>query len=689
MALIKCVECGKEYSSTVKTCPNCGFVPSFRKCADCDCISSVKRGYCAFCGAVFDSDLIPVSSEETEEYYQTLKASLNSSQDADSYDGILRALASMEDYKDCPALLKEAEKKSNYLRAIALMDDCQSATDWKKARDGFAAAGDYEDSKELYASCDESFKELRYAELDELYKEAGSDKEKLKELVSGYGELGDYSDSPKRLTDIKKALNSGRNKVLKITIGSVAGVAILIGGFIGIRYLVTVGLPKHHLEKGIEAYEAQDYALAVDELTRAGSYDTAPKHLEEAQIALHYQTGDQLFNSGDYQAAIEEFTQAGEYLDSQDRIETCTLASHYVAGVSLMEEGSYEQALAEFDQCPRYEDTEDKVAEANYQWGMELLNAGELNEGAKLLDESGTDEASDVLKSMGEEFVEQKDYESLVTMFRNIYDNSFCNSYYCYGQGMLAYNDQDYTTAEYNLNRCSGIGQADELYPECAYNAGLESMASGEFGNADLLFSKSEVQAKYADAQALEHVCHAEFLNSINDFPGAYEEYAQVPEDLEVDCFDIQGRRSMFTSDAARTAYMICGEHEATSNDTSVLDKGTYYQDGWELTYVYPGQSIEFSVKMNDDGTFDYTGTVTYYAFTEYSIISDYTEGEIMYGFIDLSHVKKFPKEYEIDSDTTLTFKDNKFTLHYKYVDHYAISFKYIYESKVVYKLDQ
>ena len=35
MALIKCSECGKEVSSSAKTCPHCGIKINFKKCPEC------------------------------------------------------------------------------------------------------------------------------------------------------------------------------------------------------------------------------------------------------------------------------------------------------------------------------------------------------------------------------------------------------------------------------------------------------------------------------------------------------------------------------------------------------------------------------------------------------------------------------------------------------------------------------
>ncbi|MCR4689293.1 MAG: hypothetical protein K5745_07070, partial [Saccharofermentans sp.] len=120
----------------------------------------------------------------------------------------------------------------------------------------------------------------------------------------------------------------------------------------------------------------------------------------------------------------------------------------------------------------------------------------------------------------------------------------------------------------------------------------------------------------------------------------------------------------------------------------SATDKGTYYQDGWEITSLVDHQYIEIQARMNEDGTFDFKGQVEYYVYTEYSIIREYNEHEMMYGVIDITGVKKFPKNTEVDLFTDLTYKDNKFTIHYKYVDQYSVSFRYIYESKVVYKID-
>lgn len=50
MALIKCSECGKEVSSSAKTCPHCGMKLSFKKCPECGKKLKGDETNCPECG---------------------------------------------------------------------------------------------------------------------------------------------------------------------------------------------------------------------------------------------------------------------------------------------------------------------------------------------------------------------------------------------------------------------------------------------------------------------------------------------------------------------------------------------------------------------------------------------------------------------------------------------------------------
>ncbi|MCR4689321.1 MAG: zinc ribbon domain-containing protein, partial [Saccharofermentans sp.] len=607
MALIKCVDCGKEYSSSVRTCPGCGFTPSFRKCEDCGAIVSLKRTFCACCGAIFAEDLFPASNAEAAEYYEGLISKLDAAETEEECLEIERSFKSLDNYKNSEEMQRKANAKATYIRSCNLMDNGVSSIDYKNAIEGFERSGNYFDSTDCTASSRRIYKELKYKELDELYGKEDIDKATLKQLADGYAELGDYEESAARARELKLKLNTGKRKTLRIVITVCIILCIVIGGILLAKQLITVTFPKMHYNKAQEAEQQQNYALAVEEYEAAGEYEDAQKRLAAAQIALHYQTGDALFNSGDYQGAIAEFTAAGEYEDSQDRIELCNTAQHYANGIALIDQGEYEQAIEEFRDCRGYEDTEEQTAKANFLWGQELIEAGELNDGAKLLVLAGTDEAFSILDTTAEELVAAKDYETLDEMFA--YVDGY-ESYHYYGVGMPAYNSGDYELAFTSLCRARDIEGVSDLIPECALATAIEYMSDGNYSQAVLCLDDI---ADDPTGAALLNACKAEEANELYDLPTAYELYLEVPEDLVVEGYDLQARRALYTRDAVAEAVHVCGKFDATSNDISATDKGTYYQDGWEITSLVDHQYIEIQARMNEDGTFDFKGQVEYY----------------------------------------------------------------------------
>lgn len=56
MSLIKCLECGKEYSDKETECPNCGCPITYKRCPSCKQEVEENWQVCAFCGSDLKED---------------------------------------------------------------------------------------------------------------------------------------------------------------------------------------------------------------------------------------------------------------------------------------------------------------------------------------------------------------------------------------------------------------------------------------------------------------------------------------------------------------------------------------------------------------------------------------------------------------------------------------------------------
>lgn len=180
MALIKCPECNKEISDTVKRCPECGFKLKKKKEKREPKILKTKKSKRIFwiilivvilallgtgCFLGYKYYILPLNNYKAAEALVSEK----------KFDEAIGEFEKLNDFKDSQNKVLETHyKKAEYLL---------ETKSYKKAVAEFEAAGDYNDAAD-------KVKEAKYQL---------AEKSDLEQAIRLYQELGNYQDSEKKL----------------------------------------------------------------------------------------------------------------------------------------------------------------------------------------------------------------------------------------------------------------------------------------------------------------------------------------------------------------------------------------------------------------------------------------------------------------------------------------------------------
>lgn len=156
-------------------------------------------------------------------------------------------------------------------------------------------------------------------------------------------------EMPKEPEEISISPKKKANPKIIFAVAIVAVLAVLF---------VFVGFPMIHYSSAKKAYEAEDYAKAVEEFAAAKGYNDSEKYFLESQNMLEvktlYDEGTALFDSRDYKSAAEKFLQAGikngdgDYKDCIEKREEC--------GKALIGQAKYYDARKIFGKLSSKED---------------------------------------------------------------------------------------------------------------------------------------------------------------------------------------------------------------------------------------------------------------------------------------------------------------------------------------------
>ena len=101
MALIKCVNCEREYTDVLDACPHCGFRPTLFKCPECGRFCGRDDQTCRYCGLMLTPDnVVPVSLSEIEKLYDASVMQLQAGGEDTDYKALEKRFLLFGDFRD-------------------------------------------------------------------------------------------------------------------------------------------------------------------------------------------------------------------------------------------------------------------------------------------------------------------------------------------------------------------------------------------------------------------------------------------------------------------------------------------------------------------------------------------------------------------------------------------------------------
>ena len=344
-----------------------------------------------FADANLKAELEKDSADNAEEHdhrrYEAAKAAMNS---AETENDFLQASEMFEEisyYKDSEELKQVCHEKAEYARAyeeaLNIMQAVDNIDEQQMAQEKFEELGDYKDSAQKAEECRKRIEELEL-EAENARRAAEKAAKKKKRIIiafaaavvvlvagtiigrviyrnnlytsaadayssgdyekalTNYIKLGDYKDSPQKLTESK--------------------------------YAYAVALQ-----------DAEDYSTAKEMFTELGDYQDSAEHIPDCDNGIAYQTAymqaDALFKEGKYHNAYTSFRDLGDYNDSKERAKE----ARYCEADEQFSKGDYMSAYDNYRFLADYKDYKDskeklgKTKKALYDSAVKDYNSENFN----------------------------------------------------------------------------------------------------------------------------------------------------------------------------------------------------------------------------------------------------------------------------------------------------------------------
>ena len=430
-----------------------------------------------------------------------------------------------------------------------------------------------------------------------------------------------------------------------------------------------------HYTNGKLAFQSGEYAKAKEEYQAAGDYENAKLLAEECDRAANYADGESLASSGDLDKAIEAFKKS-EYMDFKDKISDLYVKKSDKA----LADGQSDQALEFAKTAGEYKDSNEPVLSCYYKMGEDAFAKNDLSHAVSYFTNAGefkdaADKAKSINYTLGTEALDKKDYEKAAAYLKlagDYKDASTIGREAFYITGAKYYNEKNYVAASEYFKLAGSYKDAGTLYQASMFSNGILVLKDGKYDEAAEIF---EACGNYNYAKDMVNVCLAEAYASAGKLTDAVSAYRRVSSKAKVAGFDVQGRKA-FVSRWYNMA-MICGDYNVMTNWIYCHNRTR----GWTITGMIPNQAVSIKYSVNDDGTFNISGAVSWGRFLNCPANKANCKVDLHVSSFQYSHVKSFPTKIKLSGGAKLTYKNGKFTVSYS-----KKSKGVTYKSSIVYK---
>ena len=495
-------------------------------------------------------------------------------------------------------------------------------------------------------------------------------------------------------------MGNGVNTKLPL-IAAAIGVTLLAAGAGGALYFVK-GSPTARYNEALNAYTSGDYASAASKFEKLGDYRDSKTRSAEALTRMHYANGQAAFSSGDYDKAKEEFTAAGTYEEAESLAAESDKASHYAKAKKLAASGDLDKAIEEFN-ASGYKDYKDKLAELYMTKAEKAAEQGDHDQAIefaqKAADNKGSDEpvlityyklgetafakqelvkaasyfvnaeeykdASERAKSLyytlGKDALGKNDYENAANFFalaKDYKDTKSISKEAFYVTGKNRYNDKNYAAAAGFFKFAGDYKDAKALYNESYYILGTDALKAGKYTEAAEHFGNC---GSYKYAADLVNVCKGEAAAASKDLKNAMAAYNKVSKKAAISGFNIQARKAFISRWYKMDA--ICHDYSVVYNILKAEKRTSSQIRGYSRTYILSDQAISIKYTVNNDGTFNVTGTVSWGRLTNCPNDRNDLNSEVYTSSFKFSKIKSFPTTIKLSGGAKLVYKNGQFTV--------------------------
>lgn len=367
---------------------------------------------------------------------------------------------------------------------------------------------------------------------------------------------------------------------------------------------------------------------------------------------------------------LEQYSEVSKYISKLDilnnylkndkqKYETIQYKVKFSQALILFENNQFEESLNSLLEIEIKDDLINaKINDCKYELGKISLEAKQYDQALKYFQEvTSKDDINDLLDSIYSKLAlkylkENKYTDALTEINKTInkntenYQNIKKQIYYEYGKHQLDSND--YNGAIYNLQQAQDYEDSTTL-----------------INNAYI--RKAEQYIKSRNLQEAKKI------------------YDSLSSDLEYNGIKVIDRKNQLNKLA--NLINITGKKYATK--TYCESRNVWKYDGrWKNWYIDTSDSSEYidtELILNDDGTATLKGTAYFYAFNNFSSLSQYCQAKIVSRQIEIKNITSMPSTFEIDENTKLLYSKGTFTIKYSERDNYSTSFYNMYISTVTY----
>ena len=442
------------------------------------------------------------------------------------------------------------------------------------------------------------------------------------------------------------------------------------------------GIPYMRYSNGNKAFEEGKYFEAEAFYKEAGSFQDAADKAVLSAHAGHYQNGARAFEFGNYTEANEEFTLAGDYEDAAQRATESVWAEHYETAMSYFDAKQLPEALEEFKQSETYQDASEMVKQCNYLLGNQYLKDKKYKTAAKYYGAAKDySDASDKLMKAAKTLMDNKKYEQAADAY-SYADTAKAAKYEAYNRGMVSLSNKKYTDAIKYFKTAGDVKNAPKKLKQSNFKQGVKLFASKKYKEAQSYFKAA---GDYKYAKSMVNACKAEQKLANNEFNAAYKLYKKVSSKISVKGCNVAKRRKLVLKYKAFAN--ISGVWASTKNyiETKNVHYSTGLWDSWYIDENDPYQTLEITCILNSKGKMTIKGEVSFYKYSDFSILAKYNTARITYKSFQKKNITKIPSTIKIDKYTKLKYSGGKFRLYYKEKDPYSVYFYNIYRSNITY----